>query len=372
MNLSGPNELRAEVFDRDLCIGCGACVSLCPYFKSYNGKTAMLFPCTQTEGRCFAYCPKVEVDLDGISRSMFASPYSMEPIGRHRSVKKSHAGKKVKRANFQAGGTITALITYALAAKKIDAAVLTGREGLLPVPSIVTDPDEVAGFASSKYTAAPTLAEFNRAVQEGRSNLGLVLTPCQALALAQMRANPMKQKDYIDPVGFVAGLFCTWALDYRSLRDLIAEKTDISAIRKFDIPPPPAEIMEIYTESGRIDIPLDEVRKRVPNACDYCFDMTAEFTDVSAGVFEGSVEWNTLIIRTERGQAIVDGAVKEGYLEIEEMPAENLAHLELAAGNKKKRALQKGRTQGLIKTHTEDGCAGIRINDSTADVVRGS
>ncbi|MBN1495145.1 MAG: Coenzyme F420 hydrogenase/dehydrogenase, beta subunit C-terminal domain [Spirochaetes bacterium] len=369
MNAAGPNELRAEVFEKDLCIGCGACVSLCPYFKNYNGKTAMLFPCTQEEGRCFAYCPKVEVDLDAVSRNMYGEPYSMDPIGRYRSVMKSRAGKMVTRADFQAGGTVTALMTYALAANKIDAAVLTGRDGLLPIPAVVTEPNAVAGFASSKYTSAPTLAAFNQAVREGRRNLGLVLTPCQALALAQMRANPMKQKEFVDPVSFVAGLFCTWALDYRSLRDFLVEKTDIKKIQKFDIPPPPAGVMEVYTESGKIDIPIDEIRKRVPNSCDYCFDMTAEFTDVSVGVFEDSTAWNTLVIRTERGQAMVDGAVKDGYLEIGEMPEENLAHLKLAAGNKKKRALERGRGQGMVKTAKEGGRAAIRIDGDIAGMA---
>jgi len=362
MNAAGPNELRAGVFEKDLCIGCGACVSLCPYFKNYNGKTAMLFPCTQEEGRCFAYCPKIEVNLDAVSRHLYGAPYSMDPIGRYRSVMKSRAGKKVKRADFQAGGTVTALMTCALASGKIDAAILTGREGLLPEPRIVTDPSAVAGFAASKYTAAPTLAAYNEAVREGRSNLGLVLTPCQALALAQMRANPTKQEEFVDPVGFVAGLFCTWALDYRALRDLLAEQTDINTIRKFDIPPPPAGVMEVYTESGKIDIPLDEIRKRVPNSCDYCFDMTAEFTDVSVGVFETSGAWNTLIIRTERGEAMVDDAVKNGYLELDDMPAENLEHLKMAAGNKKRRALEKGRGQGLVKTTKEGGRAALRID----------
>ena len=99
--------------------------------------------------------------------------------------------------------------------------------------------------------------------------------------------------------------------------------------------------MEIYTGRGTIEIPLAEVRATVPNSCDYCFDMTSEFADVSVGVVEGRSGMNTLIVRTERGRAIVDGAVKAGYLEIEDMPAENLARLKTAAGNKKKRALKK-------------------------------
>ena len=140
MKVLGSRELLADVLAKELCIGCGACVSLCPYFKSYNGKTAMLFPCTQEQGRCFAYCPKVEVDLDEVSRSIFGAPYSMEPLGRSSSVMMSRAGKKAAGTNYQSGGTVTALMTYALSAKQCDAAILTGREGLNAVPAIVTKP----------------------------------------------------------------------------------------------------------------------------------------------------------------------------------------------------------------------------------------
>ncbi len=364
MKVLGSRELLADVLAKELCIGCGACVSLCPYFKSYNGKTAMLFPCTQEQGRCFAYCPKVEVDLDEVSRTIFGAPYSIEPLGRASSVTMSRAGAKAPGNNYQSGGTVTALMTYALAAKHCDAAILTGREGLNAVPAIVTSPDEVKNYSLSKYTSAPTLAAFNQAVDEGFSRIGVVATPCQVLALAQMRSNPMDTKDYSDSTSLVVGLFCTWSLDYRAFRKLVAGKVDINEIKKFDIPPPPAEVMEIYTGSGTIEIPLAEVRATVPNSCDYCFDMTSEFADVSVGVVEGRSGMNTLIVRTERGRAIVDGAVKAGYLVIEDMPAENLASLKTAAGNKKKRALKKAMGEGII--NTSDSCRALfRLEKNT-------
>ena len=369
MNILGSNELIADVFEKNLCIGCGACVSLCPYFKSYNGKTAMLFPCTQPQGRCFAYCPKVEVDLDEVSQHIFGTPYTTEPIGQYRAVKISRAGKKVGGGVFQAGGTVSSLIVYALGKNKIDAAILTGREGLLAVPGIVTDPAEVKSFASSKYTSAPTLGAFNQAVQDGYKQIGVVATPCQALALAQMRCNPMHEKDFIDPTALVVGLFCTWALDYRGLLSLLAEKVDINSIKKFDIPPPPADVMEIFTVEGKIDIPLSEIRKSIPNSCEYCFDMTAEFADVSVGVLEGRTDRNTIIIRTERGQEIVDGAVKDGYLDIEDLPAINLDHLRTASSNKKKRALKKAREEGVINTASDSRRAFIRIEKNTVEKI---
>jgi coenzyme F420 hydrogenase subunit beta len=369
MTVLGSNELIADVFDRNLCIGCGACISLCPYFKSYNGKTAMLFPCTQPQGRCFAYCPKVEVDLDEVSRHIFGSPYSSEPIGQHQTIKISRAGKKVGGGVFQAGGTVSSLIMYALGKKKIDAAILTGREGLLAVPSIVTDPTEVKIFASSKYTPAPTLAAFNQAVKDGYKKIGVVATPCQALALAQMRCNPMHEKEFIDPTALVVGLFCTWALDYRELHSLLVERVDINSITKFDIPPPPADVMEIFTPNGKIDIPLSEIRKSIPNSCDYCFDMTAEFADISVGVFEGKADRNTIIIRTDRGQELVAAAVKDGYLDIEDFPSLNLDHLRTASRNKKKRALEKAREQGLINTASDGRRAYIKLEKDIIDTI---
>jgi coenzyme F420 hydrogenase subunit beta len=82
--------------------------------------------------------------------------------------------------------------------------------------------------------------------------------------------------------------------------------------------------------------------------------MTSEWADISVGVLEGRPQWNTLIIRTEKGQELVEKASQEGYLVIEEMPEENLEHLIWAAGNKKKRALTHAKEEGMVNT-TEDG-----------------
>ena len=365
MKVFGSKELIESVINAGLCSGCGACVSLCPYLKSYEGKTAMLFPCTRTEGRCFAFCPKVEVDLDEVSNAIFGKPYSGAPLGHYRAVKAARAGSRMKRGNFQAGGTVSSLMAYALEKKIIDAAVLTGREGIRPVPRIVTSPDAVADSASSNYSAAPTVAAVNQAMKEGYRRIGVVATPCQALALAQIRSNPMKEQGFSDPTALVTGIFCTWALDYRRFRKLLEGRVDISAITKMDIPPPPAEKMEIFTKNGTIEIPLNEVRAQVPEGCGYCIDMTAEFSDLSVGVHEGRSDCNTLIIRTERGAAVVDGAVRDGYLEVSDLPAANLEHLTIAAGNKKRRAMDRAAGKGLVNTG-EGRCAAVRLSSAAA------
>ena len=81
MKVFGSNELKRDVIDRGLCIGCGACIGICPYFETHKGKTAILFPCTLEQGRCFAYCPMVEVDLEALTQLWFGRSYDASPLG---------------------------------------------------------------------------------------------------------------------------------------------------------------------------------------------------------------------------------------------------------------------------------------------------
>jgi coenzyme F420 hydrogenase subunit beta len=80
MNVFGPAELMDDIIKTGLCIGCGACVNLCPYFRSHLGQTAQLFACTVEQGRCHAACPKAEVDLAELARHNGQAPYQGAPI----------------------------------------------------------------------------------------------------------------------------------------------------------------------------------------------------------------------------------------------------------------------------------------------------
>jgi len=359
----GQEELQKYVLDTRLCTGCGACIDLCPYYRSYRGKTAVLFPCVIDEGRCFAYCPKIEVDLDELSQSLFGKGYDGNPLGSYQSITAARAGDRLKDMAPQAGGVVSALIYFALQKRYIDGAVLTDRKGLLPIPRFVTNPEDALSCSTSKYTAAPTLAAANQAVKDGYKNIGVVGTPCQVLATALMRSNPLKADDFVDPFGLVVGLFCTWAIDFRLFEPFLAERIEIGRIRKIDIPPPPSEILEVFGDNGtKLEISLNEIRELVPNGCSYCIDMTSEFSDLSVGVMEGRPDMNTLIVRTDRGKKIVEEAEKEGYLTLSAMPEENLEHLTWAAGNKKRRGLEKARGEGMVNTSDNDVKAYLRMS----------
>ena len=369
MRVYGPSELAADVIKGGLCIGCGACVQLCPYIRSYRGKTAMLFPCTHPRGRCFAFCPKIEVDLDFLHRFYFDSDYSGHPFGHSKKIRSAKGAKPGDAGKTQAGGTVSTLVSFALDRQYIDAAVLTDREGAFAVPRVVTQSSDVLKCASSKYSAAPTLAGLNEAVGKGFNRIGVVATPCQATAVAQMRANPLQNGDFKDPVALVIGLFCTWALEPRAFERFLSERTAPDKIAKMDIPPPPAEIMEIQTDGDKLVFPLGKIRPLVPTSCSYCTDMTSEFSDLSVGVLENRPDWNILIIRTELGEKLVREAVEAGHLILEEAPAENIDHLSEAAATKKKRAFTKLRKEGRLNSAPGGKKAFVRVGKGAVSKI---
>ena len=343
MQVFGPKELQADVLQKNLCAGCGACVSLCPYYKTHKGRTAVLFQCTRESGRCNAYCPKTGVDLDLLSATVFNGAYAGDAIGNYKSVYVSQKSGSAGDGNVQNGGTVSALMKFALKSGAVDSAVLTGRKGAVSVPEIVTDPEKVFNYASSKYSTSPVVAGFNKAASNGYKKIGFVGTPCAVTAMAKIRSNPTELADFSDKTGIVIGLFCTWALDTWGIEKILKDKLDVNSLRRVDIPPPPADAMT-FTDSHRdVILPLSEVRPSIPLACAYCYDMTAEFADISVGALEldGGKNRNIMIVRTERGAKLVNDAVAAGYLVTSDLPAGVMDGLSKASMNKKSRAFTR-------------------------------
>ena len=364
----GFSELLADVHARKLCIGCGACVNICPYFQNYKGKTTQLFACTLEQGRCYAYCPKAEVDLDGLYRRIRGAPYGGSPLGKHGKVLAARAGEQIKKGHYQSGGTVTALLSFALKTDRVDAAALTDHKDLTPLARLITHWEEVLRCAGSKFMAAPTLSSVNKAVREGHQRIGLVGTPCQIVAAAQMSANPIEKEEYAVPLTLTVGLFCNWALDTRKLIDVLSEKLDISRIVSMDIPPPPDDVLVLQTVEEKVVVQLSEIKSLIPHTCFICPDMTAELADLSVGMFEGRPGWNTLIIRSDLGAEIVARSRSEGFIETEEFPTANLTHLSRAAAEKKQRSLRTLIRKELLNNSGKERAA-IRIPQDVVDRI---
>lgn len=336
--------IEQRVIKDNLCTLCGACAGMCPYFVSHEGRVVLRDVCdlSQGQGRCYAFCPRASVDLDGISQSMLGVPYPWDAIGTVQDVLMARSADTTIRVRAQYGGVVTALTCFALEKGLIDSAVLTlSQDKSHPTGLITSTREGIIDCAGSSYVATPTVEAFNRGAQDDRrKRIGVVGTPCQVLALAKMRASTLEDRNHVDKLNLVIGLFCTWALSHEGFASLLAEKIPPRDIVKLDVPPPPANVFEVYTTSERLSFPLDEVKHFVKPACMYCLDMTAEFADISVGTAEGFSGWNTVIVRTDVGDNLIKAAETEGAIVTEALPAHNLDHLKQASRLKKRRALE--------------------------------
>jgi coenzyme F420 hydrogenase subunit beta len=336
--IAGQPDLAREVFDRNLCAFCGACVGPCPHFIHVDGRVILRDRCVLDDGRCWSFCPM------GGARGSFE-----EDLGPRLDVWVARAVKSEYRKKAQYGGVVSTLAALALKDGLVSEMVLTsGHPEDPPVGVRARTKTDVLASAGSRYAASAVVATLNQALAEpGGGPLGLVGTPCQIKAASAMRsASPAQVSFEPARIQLLIGLFCTWALDYRKLTRYL--RTMLFGERAFgyDIPPPPANVFKVRTGDGIKAFPLDEIRPFRLNACGFCDDLTAARADVSVGSVEGLDGWNTVIIRTEAGRNLIERARERELLKVSPLPEADLDHLKEAAALKKERAALAWHVEG--------------------------
>jgi coenzyme F420 hydrogenase subunit beta len=228
----------------------------------------------------------------------------------------------------------------ALNSGMIDSAVLTGfMAGETRGQGIVaTTVSEIASCCGSKFTGSHSLSVLREALDRGHGRIGVVALPCQVRALRKMALYDLMQENLRERIALVVGLFCNWSFSARDFSEFLAGELDLRQIEKIDIPPPPAQVLEVETQGNTVRIPLERVRPMIQTACQVCPDMTSEFADVSVGMYEGRPGWNTLISRTAAGGRLIREAVSSDRLDVDVFPQENLQHLKTASEQKRRRA----------------------------------
>ena len=342
MKMKGCKELIEEVIDTGLCAYCGACAHSCPYLVSYKGRIVLLDNCDISEGQCYQYCPRTHTDFNTISQQAFGTDYSADELGTVKEVLIARSTDLPIRERAQYGGVVTTLMSLAMEEGYIDSAILTKMSNdKIPSAFFARNKEEILQCVGSNYMACSMLDTLNRIAKDSKDKLGIVAMPCQVLSISKMKEDPPLNRMSIGNMRLVIGLFCTWALRHDTFQRFLKENFDLTQVIKFDIPPPPANTFDVYSNSGKISLPLDTIREFIMPTCSYCLDMTAEFADISVGSVEGVEGWNTVLIRTDVGSELMERAKAKKKLEIGQLPSQNLAHLKEAALIKKKRALKE-------------------------------
>lgn len=361
----GLKGLESLVLGRGLCTMCGACARMCPYLEVHRGRIVKLHDCDLEEGRCFAHCPRTALDLAELNRNRFGSEEVPVELGFQTRVLMARGLDPGLLGKAQTGAVVSSLVAFALEEGLADAAVLTQRgKDLLPAGKIVRSREEVLQCAGSSYVASASLAALNQGPWQKQERILLVGVPCQIAALEKMRSCELSQDAPARRVVLSIGLFCTWALSYIPFVSFLRQKFPSEVVESMDISPPPERILRIRTSVGTREVPVEEIRPFIQPACALCADMTSELADLSVGTVEGEPGWNTVIIRTQAGESILEGAVARGILQVKALPPPNAQHLARASLLKKRRALE------ALQQRENGKCGYLLANSSWLERVR--
>jgi len=307
--------LATAVIESEKCVGCGACVVVCPFscLEYVKGKPRLVKEC-QACGICAQVCPRYEWSWANMENFVFGRARKREEefgVYRRLAIAQATDGRILKVC--QDGGVATALLLFALERGSIDSAIVAGtskEKPFYPNPKLATTSEDFLEAAGTKYSCSPNVLLLTDVAKQKKANAAFVGIPCQIQAVRNMQMAGLKE--YTASLKFLIGLMCSECFTYEGLMENhIRGKLGISLadIRKMNI----KGKMLVTTDSGVTSIPLAEIRQYAQKSCSVCDDFSSELADISVGGLELD-GWTFAIIRTEKGEALFSSAEKAGFL----------------------------------------------------------
>jgi coenzyme F420 hydrogenase subunit beta len=346
-----------DVPKQGLCHGCGGCSGACPTdaIKMVLNARGTLEPeieldsCTNC-GLCFSVCPGHSFDMPYFQQKLFGGPPPHPEVGHFREIYAGYASDPKIQWAGQSGGVISALLIDLLERKEIDGAIVTKVPENKPteaVTFIARTREEVLSCVGSKYGPVPA-AEAIKLVKKERGRFVFVGVSCQIHAFRKTSefAKTLAPKIYAYFGLHCKGIYSTHFFDFLLERyKLTSEEIASYNLRSKEWRGWPADL-RIKTKDGRtIDLSggLSRTGPRdyfAQMRCLSCTDKLNEFSDVSFGdcrvpwVYDkqtlsaaeggGNPGQSDIVVRTERGQQLIDSAISRGILTTKKMSWQDL------------------------------------------------
>ncbi|MFX1551148.1 MAG: Coenzyme F420 hydrogenase/dehydrogenase, beta subunit C-terminal domain [Promethearchaeota archaeon] len=314
----GFQDLFDNVINKDACVLCGACISLCPRIGMIDHKPILLESDPECS-LCFKYCARTYFPEEMFEKEIFRGNIPKDYLFGHYQniIAATSTNKKILKV-AQNGGIVSSLLIHALEIGLVDGVLLATRdENWIPKPFIARTSEDILNVAGSIYTMSPTLLSYNDAVNKYKlKRLAFVGMPCQIQAARKIQLWPPLSEEY-GKISLIIGLYCTSNYSYDLMHKLVEEKLGLSLrnVEKFDIS---RGKFIIQTKDGLEKIvPIQETKKYNWLSCQYCKDYTAEFADISVGsVGKPEDKWNSVIIRSKIGQELLEHAFNKKKIDI--------------------------------------------------------
>ncbi|MEE0901866.1 MAG: Coenzyme F420 hydrogenase/dehydrogenase, beta subunit C-terminal domain [Methanobrevibacter sp.] len=160
-----------------------------------------------------------------------------------------------------------------------------------------------------------------------KHKIAMVGTPCEIMAASKLQY-------YTDsPIDVKLGLFCMENFSYRYFENLLEEYgLKMDDIDKFQIEK--GFVFLLLKNKETVKIPLSVAKRIIRKNCSICVELTSETSDISIGSIGSEDGWSTLIIRTKKGEEIVNGAIEQEFIESRDLNESQFKLLNRLAQNK--------------------------------------
>ncbi len=327
----------ADVTAWRMCLGCGACSSVCPQHRIVlrdildQGIRPVLMseiPC-ESCGKCLEVCPGIEMKNDT------ADPDAIRELrpgwGTILGLYEGYAADPDLRFNGSSGGVANALALFCLEKLGMSGVVHTRAHESEPWRNrtvFSNDRKGISAAAGSRYSPASPAEGISRILaMQGLSVF--IGKPCDVAAhYKATRANPA----LAEKTGCTIGIFCagTPSTDgtLELLKSMGIDPANLEELRyrgrgwpgMFAVRPRGSESLDekmTYADSWGF------IQKYRSLRCYHCPDGTSEFADISCGdpwhkkAEPGQHGISLVLARTRRGRTILEQAVGAGYLVLE-------------------------------------------------------
>lgn len=349
MNHKGPVSVTPvqrlqRIVDSGMCIGCGLCQSVAgsDKIKVQKSDTGMLVPIVvgklshKLVDIIYDICPGTHID--GLPVELTDDKTQNDLIwGPYRKMQLAWASDNETRFKAATGGVLTALGQYLLASKQVDFILhvrASGAEPSFGEPCVSIHIDEVINGAGSRYGPTPALVNLNDILDRGRPFCYVGL-PCDVSALRNYAYHDKRVdklvRYWLTPV--CGGFMQTDAL-HGVLEKFGIDPGQVSKLRYRGngCPGPTAITLENGRNINKRYTDFwggDESAWNLPHRCKVCADGIGEAADIAAsdtwpgGTPDPAVEdqdpgINAVIVRTAKGQALLNDAVDSGYITLGE------------------------------------------------------
>jgi len=314
------NDLKKDIIDKQICVSCGTCEAVCPVNAIELKETIpnLVGNCIEC-GICYENCPAASFNTEEMDQKVFGRKRKTTEklTGIYQKAYQAKTTQEDIHSKAQDGGVVTALLTQFIDDGGDAVIVADLEEGKIwvPKPTVAKTREEIIKAAGTKYTPSPALVGVKKAVKEEKlEKIAVVGTTCQMRGLSLATAGPLKNKKISDAVALKIGLFCMETFNYDSYMQYLKENdVDPGQVTKFEI-----KNGRFYAWNGEERLhraKLAKVKPLIRSTCQRCTDFASEYSDISVGNVGSPAGYSTVIVRNEKGQKILDSAIKSGLIE---------------------------------------------------------